>query len=384
MPAPACTDQPLPDPHHGHGLDAKPDWVPDNAGAEFATKVALGVQPSGDVRHLAAPKRRQLSLDDYFNGVRSGDVGVLARAITLIESNAPAHQELAQALLTRLLPYTGGAMRVGITGIPGAGKSTFIECLGSRLCEAGRKVAVLAVDPSSSVHGGSVLGDKVRMEKLSRHPRAFIRPSPSGGSLGGVARKSREAMLVCEAAGFDTLLIETVGVGQNEVTVRSMVDCFFVVLIAGAGDEMQGIKKGIIELADLVVINKADGDNRPRALAARAEMQRVLHFLQPVTAGWETPALAGSAVSGEGVDEIWKKVEAFFEHCRRGGFLAERRQEQSVEWLHALLAEALKARFYGAPGVKAELDATERAVAEGRLPAVAAAQLLLARAGFGG
>ncbi|HLP07469.1 MAG TPA: methylmalonyl Co-A mutase-associated GTPase MeaB [Opitutaceae bacterium] len=387
MPSPACSEQPLPDPHHGqhgHGLDAKPDWVPDNAGAEFATKVALGVQPSGDVRHLAAPRRRQLSLDDYFHGVRGGDVGVLARAITLIESNAPAHQELAQALLTRLLPHTGGAMRVGITGIPGAGKSTFIECLGSRLCEAGRKVAVLAVDPSSSVHGGSVLGDKVRMEKLSRHPRAFIRPSPSGGSLGGVARKSREAMLVCEAAGFDTLLIETVGVGQNEVTVRSMVDCFFVVLIAGAGDEMQGIKKGIIELADLVVINKADGDNRTRALAARAEMQRVLHFLHPVTAGWETPALAGSAVTGEGVDEIWAKVEAFFEHCRRGGFLADRRQAQAVEWLHALLAEALKTRFYGAPAVKAELDATELAVAEGRLPAVAAAQQLLARAGFGG
>ena len=369
--------------HHGHGLDAKPDWVPDDAGAEFATKVARGVQPSGDVRHQSGVKRRQLSLDDYFNGVRGGDLGVLARAITLIESNSPAHQELAQTLLTRLLPFTGGAMRVGITGIPGAGKSTFIECLGTRLCEAGRKVAVLAVDPSSSVHGGSVLGDKVRMEKLSRHPRAFIRPSPSGGSLGGVARKSREAMLVCEAAGFDTLLIETVGVGQNEVTVRSMVDCFFVVLIAGAGDEMQGIKKGIIELADLVVINKADGDNRQRAMAARAEMQRVLHFLNPATVGWATPALAGSAVTGEGVDEIWRQVEAFFAHCRGTGLLLERRQEQAVEWLHALVHEALKTRFYRTPGVKADLRHIEQAVADGRLPAVTAAQQLLASSGFG-
>lgn len=386
MPSSSCHEPPPHDPHqghHGHGLAAKPDWVPENAGAEFATKVALGVEPAGTVRLQPGVKRRQLSLDDYFSGVRAGDPSILARAITLIESNAPAHQEQAQALLTRLLPFTGGAMRVGITGIPGAGKSTFIECLGNRLCEAGRKVAVLAVDPSSSVHGGSVLGDKVRMEKLSRHPRAFIRPSPSGGSLGGVARKSREAMLVCEAAGFDTLLIETVGVGQNEVTVRSMVDCFFVVLIAGAGDEMQGIKKGIIELADLVVINKADGDNRPRALAARAEMQRVLHFLQPQTVGWETPALAGSAVSGEGVDEIWQKVEAFFAHCRKVGVLQERRQAQAVEWLHALLHEALKARFYSAPGVKAELGGVEQAVADGRLPAVAAAQQLLARAGFG-
>ena len=368
---------------HGYGLAAKPDWVPENAGAEFATKVALGVQPSGDVRHHAGVKRRQLSLDDYFNGVRAGDMSVLARAITLIESNAPAHQELAQTLLTRLLPFTGGSMRVGITGIPGAGKSTFIECLGTRLCEAGRKVAVLAVDPSSSVHGGSVLGDKVRMEKLSRHARAFIRPSPSGGSLGGVARKSREAMLVCEAAGFDTLLIETVGVGQNKVTVRSMVDCFFVVLIAGAGDEMQGIKKGIIELADLVVINKADGDNKQRAMAARAEMQRVLHFFQPATQGWTTPALAGSAVTGEGVDEIWKSVESYFEHCRKSGLLQERRQEQAVEWLHALVHEALKARFYSAPGVKADLRHIEQAVADGRLPAVTAAQQLLACAGFG-
>jgi LAO/AO transport system kinase len=356
--------------------------VPENAGAGFATRVAVGVQPAGDVRHQAGVRRRQLSLEDYVAGVRAGDLGVLARAITLVESNAPAHQQLAQTLLMRLLPFTGQAMRVGITGIPGAGKSTFIECLGTRLCEAGRKVAVLAVDPSSSVHGGSVLGDKVRMERLSRHPGAFIRPSPSGGTLGGVARKSREAILVCEAAGFDTVLVETVGVGQNEVTVRSMVDCFLVVLIAGAGDEMQGIKKGIIELADLVVINKADGDNRTRALAARAEMQRVLHFLNPATLGWATPALAGSAVSGDGIDAIWEKVGEFFDYCRRGGFLQDRRRQQTIEWLHALVIEALKVRFYESPGVKADMAHIEHAVAEGRLPALTAAQQLLAAAGL--
>lgn len=366
-----------------HCRQPRPDWVPDGAGPEFSTWVLQGVQPAGTVHRRAAPKRRELSLDDYFSGVRAGDLGVLARAITLVESNAPAHQALAQTLLTRLLPHTGGALRVGITGIPGAGKSTFIECLGVRLGDAGRRVAVLAVDPSSSVSGGSILGDKVRMEKLSRHPRAFIRPSPSGGSLGGVARKSREALLLCEAAGFDTILVETVGVGQNEVTVRSMVDCFLVLLIAGAGDELQGIKKGIIELADAIVINKADGDNRPRALAAQAEMKRVLHYLQPATPGWTTPALLGSAATGEGVEEIWRAVEAFFAHGRAGGFLAERRRMQSVEWLHALVQEALRAKFYAAPAVRADLARVERAVAEGRLPAVAAAQQLLAAAGLG-
>ena len=370
--------------HPGAGADVRPDWVPENAGPEFSTRVMKGVQPSGTVRHHAAPKRRQLAIEDYVAGVRAGDLGVLGRAITLIESNAHAHQELAQTLLARLLPHAGGAMRVGITGIPGGGKSTFIECLGTRLCDAGRKVAVLAVDPSSTVSGGSILGDKVRMEKLSRHPRAFIRPSPSGGSLGGVARKSREAIVVCEAAGFDTILVETVGVGQNEVTVRSMVDCFVVLLIAGAGDEMQGIKKGIIELADAIVINKADGDNRPRALAAQAEMNRVLHYLHPATEGWTTPALLGSALTGDGVDEIWRSVEAFFAHCRTTGILKERRQRQSVEWLHALVHEALRKRFYALPAVKLELKHIERAVAEGRLPAVAAAQQLLASAGFGG
>lgn len=365
-----------------HCRQPRPEWVPEDAGHEFATWVLQGVQPAGTVRRHAAPKRRTLELEDYERGIRAADTSVLARAITLVESNAPAHQELAQALLARLLPHTGGAQRVGISGIPGAGKSTFIEALGTRLCRSGRRVAVLAVDPSSTVTGGSILGDKVRMEKLSREPRAFIRPSPSGGSLGGVARKSREAMLLCEAAGFDVVLVETVGVGQSEVTVRSMVDCFVVLLIAGAGDEMQGIKKGIIELADAIVINKADGDNLPRARAAQAEMSRVLHYLQPVTPGWTTPALIASALKGEGVDEVWRTVESFFAHGRETGLLEERRHAQAVAWLHALVQEALRERFYRAPAVKAALPRIEDAVANGRLPAYTAAQQLLRTAGL--
>ncbi|OIR07369.1 putative GTPase [mine drainage metagenome] len=302
---------------------------------------------------------------------------ILGRAITLIESNAPAHQEQAQELLAKLLPHTGKSRRVGITGIPGAGKSTFIEAFGCHLTDLGRRVAVLAVDPSSSVHGGSILGDKVRMEKLATRPHAFIRPSPSGGSLGGVARKTREAILLCEAAGFDVVIVETVGVGQNEVTVSSMVDLFLVLMIAGAGDEMQGIKKGVIELADAIVINKADGDNRPRCTAAQAEMRRVLHYLQPTTPGWEAPALLASALTGDGVPEVWSMMDRFFEHTRKTGAFEERRREQAVDWMHALIVESLRAEFYAAPEVKNRLEAVEHAVAHGHMPALTGALDLL-------
>ena len=302
---------------------------------------------------------------------------ILGRAITLIESNAPAHQEQAQELLAKLLPHTGKSRRVGITGIPGAGKSTFIEAFGCHLTDLGRRVAVLAVDPSSSVHGGSILGDKVRMEKLATRSHAFIRPSPSGGSLGGVARKTREAILLCEAAGFDVVIVETVGVGQNEVTVSSMVDLFLVLMIAGAGDEMQGIKKGVIELADAIVINKADGDNRPRCTAAQAEMRRVLHYLQPTTPGWETPALLASALTGDGVPEVWSMMDRFFEHTRKTGAFEERRREQAVDWMHALIVESLRAEFYAAPEVKNRLEAVEHAVAHGHMPALTGALDLL-------
>lgn len=362
-----------------HCQQPRPDWVPDEASPAFATWVMQGVTPAGSFStDPQAPRRRQLSIDDYVDGIQKRDTGILARAITLVESNAVAHQELAQQLLARVLPLTGRSLRVGLTGIPGAGKSTFVEALGSRLCNEGHRIAVLAVDPSSTITGGSILGDKVRMEKLSRHPSAFIRPSPSGGSLGGVARKSREALLLCEAAGYDVVIVETVGVGQNEVTVRSMVDCFLMLMIAGAGDEVQGIKKGIMELADLIVFNKAEGENRPRATAAQAEMNRVLHYLRPATEGWSTPALLASALSGEGIAGVWATVAEFFKTARLSGVFEQRRRSQSVAWMHALIRESLQNDFYQNVGVITQQPALEAAVAEGRLPALTAAQQLLA------
>jgi LAO/AO transport system kinase len=356
--------------------------VPDNPGGAFATWVVQGARPAGVApARRAVTRRRALTTDDYAAGVLARDAVVLGRAITLIESNAPAHQAQAQEMLARLMPHTGRSRRVGITGIPGAGKSTFIEAFGCHLTDAGLRVAVLAIDPSSTVNGGSILGDKVRMEKLCRRPAAFIRPSPSGGSLGGVARKTREALLVCEAAGFDVVIVETVGVGQNEVTVRTMVDFFLVLMIAGAGDEMQGIKKGVIELADALVINKADGDNRPRATAAQAEMRRVLHYLHRPPDGWTTPALLASAITGEGVAEVWRTTEEFFKLTQASGALAARRQAQAVEWMHALIVESLRSRFYATPAVRERLAVVERAVAEGRTPVFAAALELLQLSG---
>jgi LAO/AO transport system kinase len=365
------------DSHHPYCPQPQPDWVPENAGPEFATRVMQGATPVVTARAGVGPKRAKLSVDDYAKGVLAGDRTTLGRAITLIESNAPAHQEQAQQLLARLLPHTGKAKRVGITGIPGAGKSTFIEAFGCHLTGLGHKIAVLAIDPSSTLTGGSILGDKVRMEKLSQQNGAFIRPSPSGGSLGGVARKTREAILVCEAAGYDVVLVETVGVGQNEVTVRSMVDFFLVLMIAGAGDEMQGIKKGVIELADALVINKADGDNLHRCTATQAEMKRVLHYLHPPTEGWQTPALLASSLTHAGVPEVWQMTEDFFTNTRESGVLVQRRQRQAVEWMHALVMESLRARFYAADGVKARIGAVENAVANGQQPALAAAMELL-------
>jgi LAO/AO transport system kinase len=356
----------------------RPDWVPGDAGAAFATWIMQGVSPSGVVREVKTPpKRRTLMLADYVDGIRRRDTTVLARAITLVESNAPTHQELAQQLLTKVLPQTGGAMRVGITGIPGVGKSTFIEALGSRLCDRGRRVAVLAVDPSSTLTGGSILADKIRMEKLSRHPGAFIRPSPSGGSLGGVARKTREALLLCEAAGYDVVIVETVGVGQNEVTVRSLVDCFVMLTIAGTGDEMQGMKKGVMELADLIVVNKAEEENRLKSMATRAELAQVLHYLRPATEGWATPAVLASAKTGDGIGDVWQQVEAFFKSGRQCGVLAQRRRTQAVSWMHGMIQEAVMQEFFRSAEVRAKLPELESEVAAGRMPPLAAVRALL-------
>ena len=368
---------------HDKGASSRPDWVPADAGADFATYVVQGVvtEPAGTTSSAPAPRRSRLSVVDYARGVLARDPMVLGRAITLIESNAAAHQEQAQQVLQKLLPHTGKACRIGITGIPGAGKSTFIEAFGCYLTSLGLRVAVLAIDPSSSVHGGSILGDKVRMEKLSQQPGAFIRPSPSGGSLGGVARKTREAILVCEAAGYDVVIVETVGVGQNEVSVRSMVDFFLVLMIAGAGDEVQGIKKGIIELADAIVINKADGENKPRCIATQAEMRRVLHYIQHTTPGWEPPAMTVSSLTHEGIPEVWKMTEGYFSTTRGNGALDQRRRDQSVDWMHTLIMESLRTRFYASPSVQSRLEAVENAVAHGRMPALAAALDLIAASG---
>ncbi len=375
---------PDPLPLHDGCPQPRPDWVPEGCASDpaFATWVMQGVRPSG-ASTVRPPARRRpaLSTEDYVRGVLARDPGVLGRAITLVESNAPAHQRQAQEVLAALLPHTGRARRVGLTGIPGAGKSTFIEAFGLRLAEQGHRVAVLAIDPSSAVTGGSILGDKVRMEKLCRHPHAFIRPSPSGGSLGGVTRKTREAILVCEAAGYDVVLVETVGVGQNEVAVRAMVDAFVVFLIAGAGDELQGIKKGVIELADLLVINKADGDNLPRCLAALAEMKRVLHYLRHATEGWQTTVQTASARTGDGVADVWATLGQFFTTGERTGSTARRRREQAVAWMHALIEEHLRAGFYGAEPVQARQAEIENAVANGALAPMAGALALLAAGG---
>jgi LAO/AO transport system kinase len=320
--------------------------------------------------------KRPLTSDDYLSGILSGDRTILARAITLVESNAPNHFEQAQQLLRQLLPYTGNAIRVGITGVPGAGKSTFIESLGIYLVRQDHRVAVLAVDPTSSLTRGSILGDKTRMEELARETNAFIRPSPTGGALGGVARKTRETMLVCEAAGFDVILVETVGTGQSEVAVRSMVDFFLLLLIPGAGDELQGIKKGIVEMADAVVINKADGESKALAEAARTDYNRALHYLPSATEGWHTRAYTASALTGEGVEHIWKVIQSFREKTAASGAFNRRRREQAREWLHTLIEEQIRTHFYNQPAIREQLPQLEEAVMDGTLPATAAVRQL--------
>ena len=313
----------------------------------------------------------------FIDGVLAQDRRVLSKTITLIESSLPAHQILAREVLDALLPRTGDAVRLGITGVPGVGKSTFIESLGMYLVQSGRRVAVLAVDPSSTKSGGSVMADKTRMERLSAEKSAFIRPSPSGGTLGGVARKTRETMLTCEAAGFDVIIVETVGVGQSEATVASMVDFFLVLMLAGAGDELQGIKKGVLELADAIAVNKADGDNVDKAKKAAKIYESALHLLQPSSPTWTPPVLTCSALELTGIQKIWKSILKHRETLSASGELKDLRRHQAMDWMWSLVEEGLKDRFYHHPRVKKRLPDIERAVAKGTsAPTVAASELL--------
>ncbi len=329
------------------------------------------------------PPRRRLTTDDYVDGVLAGDRAILGRAITLVESNSLQHQQQAQQLLLRLLPHSGRAHRVGISGAPGAGKSTFIEILGVSLCDQGHRVAVLAVDPSSRISGGSILGDKTRMLRLATHADAYVRPSPSAGSLGGVGRKTRETMIVCEAAGYDIVLVETVGVGQSEVLVSDMVDFFLVLMIAGAGDELQGIKRGILELADLVAINKADGDNLLRAQRARSLYDSAAHFMQPLSPHWKPPVLCVSSTEGTGLPELWEHVREHRRVLDSHGELAEKRQRQRLHWMWAMVDERLLSALRSHPDVATRLDALERDVLAGRLTPTLAAKTILERFGVG-
>lgn len=318
-----------------------------------------------------------MELPELERGVLAGERAVLARAVTLIESSRPEDQARSDELLARIWPRTGRAHRVGVTGPPGVGKSTLLDALGSMLLDRDLSVAVLAVDPSSRVSGGSILGDKTRMPRLAVHPRAFVRPSPSGGSLGGVARRTREAMALCEAAAFDVVVVETVGVGQSETVVAEMVDTFVALVLPGSGDELQGIKKGVIELADVIAVNKADGGNLPRARETKTEHESALRYLRPHVGGWSPPVLLVSGATGDGLEELWKAITAHRETLSSTGALESLRRAQRGRWLWSMLEEQLLAELRRHPTVRKRLASIERAVMDGEIPATRGAEELL-------
>lgn len=331
----------------------------------------------------APAPRGRLTTDDLVRGVRAGDRSILARAITLVESTNAAHLAQAQDLLQALLPFTGHALRLGITGVPGVGKSTTIDQLGINLVEAGHKVAVLAVDPTSRRTGGSILGDKTRMSRLALSPHAFIRPSPTSGTLGGVTRKTRETMALAEAAGFDVVIVETVGVGQSETAVADMVDFFLVLLLAGGGDDLQGIKKGVIELADMIAINKADGDNVTRAGKAAAEYAHALQILAPRSPNWHTPVVTISGRENLGLDKLWAHIVDYRARMTASGEFAARRQSQAVDWMHDMLEDRLMAALDANPAVAAERKTLEAEVRSGALLPTLAVDRIMRLLGVG-
>lgn len=355
----------------------RPEWTPEGAGREFASHVMAATEKAdAPTKSMPTWQNKNMDVNGLANGVLGGNRTALSRAITLIESNSRKHFETGQELIRLLLPASGNSIRIGITGMPGAGKSTFIESFGLRMISAGHKVAVLAIDPSSTISKGSILGDKTRMESLSRNDDSFIRPSPSRGVLGGVARKTRESIILCEAAGYDVIIIETVGVGQSETTVRSMVDFFLLIQIAGAGDELQGIKKGIMELADLILVNKADGDTILAAQRAAGELSHALHYIRPATLGWKTQAKTCSAFTGDGLVEVISILDEFIANTKSSGVFNERRKEQVLNWFDTLLNESILSQFYSQPGVTLLVSELRQKVYSGIIPVVSAVSRL--------
>lgn len=329
------------------------------------------------VKQLKTLKKKSPTAEDLVSGILARKQTELSQAITIIESTAPKHQQQAKEIIEKCLPHANNSIRIGITGVPGVGKSTFIESFGKLLISEGKKVAVLTVDPSSSISKGSILGDKTRMEELVKEENAFIRPSASGDTLGGVARKTRESIILCEAAGFDVILIETVGVGQSETAVHSMTDFFLLLKLAGAGDELQGIKRGIMEMADSIVINKADGENLKAAKLAKMEFNRALHLYPEKESGWVPKTLLCSALKNEGISEIWEMISYYFETVKGNGYFQQKRKEQNKFWLLQTIESRLKSEFYANPSVKKELQKQLKALDENKTTPFEAAEKLL-------
>lgn len=351
-----------------------------------AFKSALTVNPGIDTppsinqaaaKKFKAKKRGLLGADEYVKGILEQSIPLLSQAITLVESSLPEHHALGQQVIEKCLPYSGNSIRIGITGVPGVGKSSFIEALGNEITKSGRRLAVLAIDPSSERSKGSILGDKTRMESLSSNANAFIRPSPSAGSLGGVARKTRETIILCEAAGFDTIFIETVGVGQSETAVHSMVDFFLLLMLAGAGDELQGIKRGIMEMADLIAITKADGDNIKKAQVAKVEYESALHLFPPAESGWNPPVRTCSSRDMMGINEVWKEILNYVEFTKGSGFFVNRRRNQSKYWMYETINVALRNGFYNSKNIQLQMPLIESKVLNETISSFAAAKELL-------
>lgn len=354
---------------------------------QTALHVKNGIESQHDgmvssCRKRFAKKQRVIDVDEVYARICDGSRLHLSKAITLLESTHEDDKKAGQALLGKLLPKTGSSIRIGITGVPGAGKSTFIETFGLMLANRGFKVAVLAIDPSSTVNGGSILGDKTRMEALARHPNAFIRPSPSSGTLGGVHKKTRETMLLCEATGYDIILIETVGVGQSETVVRGMVDFFALLVLTGAGDELQGMKKGIMELADAIIVHKADGDNERLAKKTVREYRQILHFLQPASPGWTTTAIPVSSLQNTGLDVVWETILSFQSTMEESGEWNLRRQRQTKDWFHAMIRDRLIDNFFAQAGKKELVNTLEKELLNGDLTVASAVDRLVLDNGF--